>query len=450
MKEKVSQEKLTEEQRKHLKKDSLEYHTHNYPGNGKIEIISKTRVRNFYDLSLGYTPGVAEPSLQILKNPSDIWKYTTKGNMVAVVTDGSAVLGLGEITPEAALPVMEGKCILFKALGGVDAFPICLNTKDPDKIVEIIKMIEPSFGGINLEDISSPRCFYIERRLRKELKLPVFHDDQHGTAVVTLAGLINALKLVGNKMEEVKIVISGAGAAGICCAKFYLSAGARDIIVCDRAGAIYEGRKENMNFAKEEIAKITNKENFNGSLKDAMKGADVFLGVSAPNIVSVDMIKSMADHPIVFACANPVPEIMPEKAKEAGARIVATGRSDYANQINNVIGFPGIFRGALDVRATEINEKMKMAAAHAISDLITDEELEEDYIITSPTDPRVMATEAESVAQAAIASGVARIKVHKGYVYYRCKKMLKFYNKYIDPICEVREELKHLAKYKII
>lgn len=370
--------------------------------------------------------------------------------MVAVVTDGSAVLGLGEITPESALPVMEGKCILFKALGGVDAFPICLNTKDPDKIIEIIKMIEPSFGGINLEDIGSPRCFYIERELKKVLNIPVIHDDQHGTAVVTLAGLINALKIVGKKLEKVKIVISGAGAAGIGCASFYLEAGAKDIILCDRAGAIYEGRKENMNFAKEYIAKITNKEYFEGTLSEAMKGADVFLGFSAPNLVSVDMIRSMADDPIVFACANPVPEIMPEKAKEGGARIIATGRSDYANQINNVIGFPGIFRSALDVRATEINEDMKMAAAHSISDLITDEELEEDYIITSPTDPRVMATEAESVAQAAIASGVARVKVHKGYVYYRCKKILKFYKKYIDPICDVREELKHLAKSKII
>jgi len=335
---------------------------------GKIEVISKVSVKNKRDLSLAYTPGVAEVCKEIEKNPENIYKYTIKGNTIAVVTDGSAVLGLGNIGPEAALPVMEGKCILFKEFGGVDAFPICLATQEADQIVDIVKKIAPAFGGINLEDISAPRCFEIEERLRKDLKIPVFHDDQHGTAVVVLAGLINALKAVG-KGNKARIVISGAGAAGISIAKILLNYGFRDIIVCDRHGIIHEGREGNTNWAKGEISKITNKQRVTGSLADAMAGSDVFIGVSASGLVNKAMVGSMAENPVVFAMANPVPEIMPEDALEAGAKVVATGRSDYPNQINNVLAFPGIFKGALKARV-QITEDMKLMAAEALAEMI--------------------------------------------------------------------------------
>lgn len=404
------------------KEEALNFHKNNFPGNGKIEVRSKVPVETFKDLTLAYTPGVAEPCKEIHTNPQMVHEYTAKDNMVAVVTDGTAVLGLGDIGPEAGLPVMEGKAVLFKSLAGVDAFPICLATKDPDKIIETVELMAPSFGGINLEDISAPRCFYIEEELKKRLDIPVFHDDQHGTAVVTLAGLLNALKLVGKKISDVKVVFSGAGAAGIACAKFYLAAGVKDVIVCDSKGIIYEGREEGMNLYKDEIAKITNKEGLQGSLADAMKGSDVFVGVSVAGIVTEDMVRSMADDPIVFACANPVPEIMPEKALKAGAKVVATGRSDYPNQINNVLGFPGIFRGALDVRAKDINEEMKVAAAEAIASLIPENELRPDYIITTPIDERVMPAEAAAVAEAAMKSGVARIKVDPEEVAERTRK----------------------------
>ncbi len=414
---------------RYTKKEVLSFHKNNIYGNGKIEILNKVPVKTVKDLTLAYTPGVAEVSLEIYKDKEKISEYTNRDNTVAVVTDGTAVLGLGDIGPEAALPVMEGKSILFKTLAGVDAFPICLNTKDPEKIVETIIQMSPSFAGINLEDIAAPHCFKVEEKLKENLEMPIFHDDQHGTAVVTLAGLINALKIVGKKINEIKVVVSGAGAAGIACSKFYVDAGVKDIIICDRAGAIYSGRKEHMNPYKDEIARITNKENIEGSLKEAIKGADVFLGVSAPNIVDEEMIKSMTSDPIIFACANPVPEIMPEKAIKSGARIVATGRSDYPNQINNVLGFPGIFRGALDVKATEINEEMKIAAANAIASTIPDEELSEDYIITTPIDPEVMPREAEAVARAAIKSNVARKKTKKGEVYKKTKMLVELNKK---------------------
>jgi malate dehydrogenase (oxaloacetate-decarboxylating) len=377
---------------------------------GKISVESKVPVKNRQDLSLAYTPGVAEPCRVIDKNPEAVYDYTSKGNMVAVVTDGSAVLGLGDIGPKAALPVMEGKAVLFKSFANVDAIPICLDTKDVEEIVMIVKNIAPSIGGVNLEDISAPRCFEIEDKLKKELDIPVFHDDQHGTAVVVLSGLLNALKVVGKKLEEVKIVASGAGAAGTAIVKLLISMGLKNVIMCDRNGAIYEGREEGMNWAKEEIAKVTNREKVKGSLADAIKGADVFIGVSAPGLVTQDMVKSMAKDPIIFAMANPIPEIMPDLAKEAGAKVICTGRSDFPNQVNNVLAFPGIFRGALDVRATDINEQMKIAAAKAIADLIPDEELKEDYVIADPFDVRVAKNIAKAVSKAAIDSGVARIK----------------------------------------
>jgi malate dehydrogenase (oxaloacetate-decarboxylating) len=377
---------------------------------GKISVESKVPVKNRQDLSLAYTPGVAEPCRVIDKNPEAVYDYTSKGNMVAVVTDGSAVLGLGDIGPKAALPVMEGKAVLFKSFANVDAIPICLDTKDVEEIVMIVKNIAPSIGGVNLEDISAPRCFEIEDKLKKELDIPVFHDDQHGTAVVVLSGLLNALKVVGKKLEEVKIVTSGAGAAGTAIVKLLISMGLKNVIMCDRNGAIYEGREEGMNWAKEEIAKVTNREKVKGSLADAIKGADVFIGVSAPGLVTQDMVKSMAKDPIIFAMANPIPEIMPDLAKEAGAKVICTGRSDFPNQVNNVLAFPGIFRGALDVRATDINEQMKIAAAKAIADLIPDEELKEDYVIADPFDVRVAKNIAKAVSKAAIDSGVARIK----------------------------------------
>jgi len=376
---------------------------------GKISVESKMPVETMEDLSLVYTPGVAEPCREIERDPSSIFEVTSKGNMVAVITDGTAVLGLGDIGPDAALPVMEGKAVLFKRFAGIDAFPICIDSKDPDEIVDIAAKIASSFGGINLEDISAPRCFEIERKLQERLDIPVFHDDQHGTAVIALAGLYNALKIVEKKLEDVKIVMTGAGAAGIAIAFFLLSAGARNVILCDRSGSIYEGRKEHMNPAKEEIAKKTNPGKEKGALEDVIKGADVFLGLSGPGLLTQDMVRSMNKDPIIFAMANPTPEIFPDEAKEAGAAVVATGRSDFPNQINNCLGFPGIFRGALDVRARAINEEMKLAATKALAELVSDEKLSPEYIIPSALDPRVVPAVAKAVAEAACKSGVARL-----------------------------------------
>ncbi|WP_027633335.1 NAD(P)-dependent malic enzyme [Clostridium hydrogeniformans] len=374
---------------------------------GKIEIIARAEVKDSRDLSLAYSPGVAQPCLEIQKNPDLAYKYTRKWNTIAVISDGSAVLGLGDIGPLSSLPVMEGKSMLFKVFGDVDAFPIVLDTKDVDEIVETIVRISPSLGGINLEDISAPRCFEIEKRLKERLDIPVFHDDQHGTAIVTLAGLINSLKLVNKKMEDLKIVMNGAGAAGVAIAKLLISCGVNNIIMCDRKGAIYKGR-EGMDESKVSLAEITNNEE-SGSLKDVLKGADVFIGVSAANCVSKEMVKSMNRDAIIFAMANPTPEIFPEDAKEAGAKVVGTGRSDFPNQVNNVLAFPGIFRGALDVRAREINEEMKIAAAYAIANAIGDEELNSDYIIPKSFNKEVQDKVAEAVKEAAIKSGVARI-----------------------------------------
>ncbi|HCL90590.1 MAG TPA: NAD-dependent malic enzyme [Candidatus Atribacteria bacterium] len=389
-----------------LNEEALKLHEEN---KGKIEVISKTKIKDMHDLAVVYTPGVAEPCRKIHQNISDVYKYTTKGNMVAVVSDGTAVLGLGDIGPEAALPVMEGKAVLFKYFAGVDAFPICLATKDPDKIVEAVTLLAPSFGGINLEDISAPRCFEIERRLKEILDIPVFHDDQHGTAVIVLSGLLNALKIVGKDIDKIKIVVNGAGAAAIAVLKFLMSAGVKNAILCDSKGIIYEGRKENMNPAKEEMAKMTNKEMIKGALVDAIKGADIFIGLSVAGALKSEMVKSMSSDPIIFAMANPIPEIMPDEAKEAGARIIATGRSDFPNQVNNCLGFPAIFKGALKVRARDINEEMKIAAAKAIASIIPDDELNEENIISNVFNPLVVEREAEAVAQAAIESGVARI-----------------------------------------
>lgn len=375
---------------------------------GKIEVKSKVPVKDREALSTAYTPGVAEPCKKIHASAEDVYKYTAKGNLVAVVTDGTAVLGLGDIGPLAAMPVMEGKAILFKEFGNVDAFPICVDSKDVDEIVKTVKMIAPTFGGINLEDISAPRCFEIEERLKKELDIPVFHDDQHGTAIVCSAGLINALKLVNKKMEDITVVMNGAGAAGTSITKMLVSMGVKDVIACSRDGIIYEGAKTN-NKAKEELAKITNKGKKTGTLRDAMVGADVFIGVSAPNTVTEEMIASMNKDAIVFAMANPVPEIMPDAAKKAGARIIGTGRSDFPNQVNNVLAFPGVFRGALDVRASDINEEMKIAAAYAIAGIISDEELNADYVIPGAFDNRVGESVAKAVAKAARETGVARV-----------------------------------------
>ena len=389
-----------------INEEALKLHEEN---KGKIEVISKTEVKDMHDLAVVYTPGVAEPCRKIHQNVNDVYKYTSKGNMVAVVSDGTAVLGLGDIGPEAALPVMEGKAVLFKHFAGVDAFPICLATKDPDKIVEAVRLIAPSFGGINLEDISAPRCFEIEDRLKKILDIPVFHDDQHGTAIVVLSGLINALKVVGKDLDNIKVVVNGAGASAIAVLKFIMSAGVKNAILCDSKGTIYEGRKENMNSVKEEMAKITNKEKIKGTLADAIKGADVFLGLSVAGAPKSEMVKTMASDSIVFAMANPTPEIMPDEAKAAGARIVATGRSDFPNQVNNCLGFPAIFKGALKVRASQINEEMKLAAAYALASLISDDELNDENVIADVFDPRVVERESEAVAKAAIESGVARI-----------------------------------------
>ena len=376
---------------------------------GKIEVIARPPVKTKDDLSLAYTPGVAQPCLEIQKDVNKSYDLTRRWNMCAVITDGTAVLGLGDIGPEAGMPVMEGKCVLFKAFGDVDAFPICIKSKDVDEIVNTIYMISGSFGGINLEDIAAPRCFEIEQKLKEKCDIPIFHDDQHGTAIITLAGLINALKVVGKNKEDIKVVTNGAGAAATAITKLLLSYGIKNIIMCDRKGAIYEGRKEGMNPFKEEMAKITNPENKSGSLADVLVGADVFIGVSAPKMVTVDMVKTMAKDAIVFACANPTPEIFPDEAKAGGARVISTGRSDFPNQINNVLAFPGVFRGAFDVRASDINEEMKIAAAYALANLITDEELNEEYIIPAPFDPRVKDAVAKAVAQAARDTGVARI-----------------------------------------
>ncbi len=374
---------------------------------GKIEMVTRVPVKTKDDLSLAYTPGVAQPCLEIQKDINKSYELTRRWNMAAVITDGSAVLGLGDIGPEAGMPVMEGKCVLFKAFGDVDAFPICVKTKDVDEFVETVYNISGSFGGINLEDIAAPRCFEIERKLKEKCDIPIFHDDQHGTAVITLAGLTNALKVVGKKKEDVKIVTSGAGAAAIAITKLLLSAGFRDITMCDRKGAIYQGR-EGLNWIKTEMAEATNLSRKAGTLADMLVGADVFIGVSAPNTVTTEMVKTMNKDAIIFACANPTPEIFPDAAKAGGARVISTGRSDYPNQINNVLAFPGIFRGAFDVRASDINEAMKVAAAEALAGLVGDE-LSEDYIIPAAFDPRVGPAVAKAVAEAARRSGVARL-----------------------------------------
>ena len=376
---------------------------------GKISVTSKVAVKTRDDLSTAYTPGVAEPCRKIRDNKDEVYRYTAKGNLVAVVSDGTAVLGLGDIGPEAAMPVMEGKSILFKEFAGIDAFPICLDTKDTDEIVETVKRLAPTFGGINLEDISAPRCFEIERRLKEELDIPVFHDDQHGTAIVVSAGLTNALKYVGKEFSEAKVVINGAGSAGISICKLLLELGVGDIVLVDRNGILAVG-EEWMNPAQKEMAEKTNKEQLHGDLKDAMKGKDVFVGVSAPNIVTAEMVGTMAKNAIVFAMANPTPEIMPDEAKKGGARVVATGRSDFPNQINNVLVFPGIFKGALEARATDITEEMKIAAVRSIADIIKPEELTEDYIIPGAFDERVADNVAREVAKTAIETGVSKLK----------------------------------------
>ncbi len=391
---------------------------------GKISVECKVPLNGADDLSLAYSPGVAEPCREIHKDYENIYEYTSKGNMVAVVTNGTAVLGLGNIGAGAGLPVMEGKAVLFKSFAGVDAFPICLDTMDPDEIIKTVKMMEPTFGGVNLEDIKAPECFYIEQKLKEICNIPIFHDDQHGTAIVTLAGLVNALKVVGKDIKDVNVVVSGAGAAAIAITKLLLTAGVADAILCDRQGAIYEGR-DGLNDVKVEMSKITNKDKRAGSIADVIKGADVFVGVSAPGLLTPEMVKTMAKDPIIFACANPTPEIEPALAREAGAAVIGTGRSDYPNQVNNVLAFPGIFRGALDVRATKINEEMKLAAAYAIADLVTPEELNAEYVIPSPFDPRVAPIVAKYVAQKAIETGVAQRKdVTPEQVFEHTKKLV--------------------------
>ena len=385
-------------------KESLRLHQE---WRGKIEVIATVPVESRDDLSLAYTPGVAQPCLEIQRDPDKSYELTRRHNLCAVITDGSAVLGLGDIGPEAGMPVMEGKCVLFKAFGGVDAFPLCVKTQDVDEFVNAVYLLSGSFGGINLEDIAAPRCFEIERKLKERCDIPIFHDDQHGTAVITLAGLTNALKVVGKKKEDVRIVTSGAGAAAVSIVKLLLSAGYRHVTMCDRAGAIYAGR-EGLNWIKEEMAQSTNLDQRSGTLADMLAGADVFIGVSAPGTVTTEMVRSMAQDPIIFACANPTPEIFPEEAKAGGAAVIATGRSDFPNQINNVLAFPGIFRGTFDVRARDINEEMKMAAAEALADLISQEELSAEYIIPKAFDKRVGPAVAQAVARAARQSGVAR------------------------------------------
>ena len=376
---------------------------------GKIEVVTRVPVENKDDLSLAYTPGVAQPCLEIQKDINKSYELTRRWNMCLVVTDGSAVLCLGDIGPEAGMPVMEGKCVLFKAFGDVDAFPLCIKSHDVDEIVNTIYMISGSFGGVNLEDISAPRCFEIEKKLKEKCDIPIFHDDQHGTAVITLAGLTNALKVVGKKKEDVRIVMNGAGAAAISICRLLLKAGFKDVTLCDRKGAIYEGRTEGMNPVKEEMSKLTNLQKKQGSLAEMLVGADVFIGVSAPGAVTTEMVKTMNKDAIIFACANPIPEIFPDDAKAGGAKVISTGRSDFPNQINNVLAFPGIFRGAFDVRASDINDEMKIAASKALADLITDEELSPEYIIPKAFDKRVGPAVAKAVAEAAKATGVARI-----------------------------------------
>ncbi len=376
---------------------------------GKIEVVTRVPTATKQDLSLAYTPGVAQPCLEIQKDVDLSYELTRRWNMCAVVTDGTAVLGLGDIGPEAGMPVMEGKCVLFKAFGDVDAFPLCIKSKDVDEIVNTVYLLSGSFGGINLEDISAPRCFEIEKKLKEKCDIPIFHDDQHGTAIVTLAGLVNALRVVGKKKEDVKLVINGAGAAAISITRLLLSDGFKNVILCDRKGVIYEGRPEGMNAIKDEMAKLTNLNKVKGTLADALVGADVFIGVSAPKMVTTEMVKTMAKDAIVFACANPTPEIFPDEAKAGGAAVIATGRSDYPNQINNVLAFPGVFRGTFDVRASDINDQMKLAAAYALASLIDAKDLNPEYIIPAPFDPRVRETVATAVAQAARDSGVARI-----------------------------------------
>ncbi len=389
-----------------IAEESLALH---YEKKGKIEVVSTVPVGNARDLSLAYTPGVAQPCLEIQKDVNKSYELTRRWNMCLVVTDGSAVLGLGDIGPEAGMPVMEGKCVLFKAFGGVDAFPLCIKSHDVDEIVRTIQLISGSFGGVNLEDISAPRCFEIERRLKACCDIPIFHDDQHGTAIITLAGLTNALKVVGKRKENVRVVINGAGAAAISICRLLLSDGFADVSLSDRTGAIYDGREQGMNDIKREMAKRTNLEKRRGPLSELVKDADVFIGVSSPGVLTTEMVRTMAADAVVFACANPTPEIFPDEAKAGGARVVSTGRSDFPNQINNVLAFPGVFRGAFDVRASDINEEMKIAASRALAGLISDKELREDYIIPKAFDPRVAGAVAAAVAEAARKSGVARI-----------------------------------------
>ena len=404
-----------------LRDEALELHRKN---RGKLEVRSKVPLRDRQDLVLAYTPGVAEACLEIVKDPAAAYEYTIKGNLIAVVSDGTAVLGLGDIGPSAALPVMEGKSLLFKNFAGVDALPLCVGSKDVDRIVEFVKLLEPTIGGVNLEDISAPRCFEIERRLKRETSIPIFHDDQHGTAVVVLAALLNAFKVVGKDMGAVKVVLSGAGAAGIATANLLIDVGFTDVVVCDSKGAIYAGRPDGMNPFKEEVARRGNRRNVAGSLADALRGADVFIGVSAPGTVSTDMVKTMAKDAIVLAMANPVPEIFPEDAIAGGAKVVGTGRSDYPNQVNNVLAFPGIMRGALDARASDINEAMKIAAAKAIAELVPPNELGPEKIIVDAFDRRVGPAVAKAVARAAVESGVARVAVDPEEVYRKTQEVL--------------------------
>lgn len=391
-----------------LREAALQMHKENL---GKLGVHSKVAVKNARDLSLAYSPGVAEPCKEIFENESTVYDYTIKGNLVAVVTDGTAVLGLGNIGPQAALPVMEGKAVLFKTFGGVDAFPICLDSTDVDQIVQTVKLLAPTFGGVNLEDIAAPHCFEIEERLKKECNIPVFHDDQHGTAIVTAAGLINALKIVDKKMDQIRVVVNGAGAAGIAIIRLLINLGVKDILLCDTKGIIYEGRPHGMNAIKEKMASVTNLDRKEGKIEDALKEADVFVGVSVKGAINREMVRSMNRDPIIFAMANPDPEIMPDEAKAAGAKVIGTGRSDFPNQVNNVLAFPGIFRGALDVRASEINEAMKVAAVQAIASLVDEHELNADYVIPKAFDPRVAPNVAAAVARAAMETGVSRIAV---------------------------------------
>lgn len=403
-----------------LRDEALEMHRRNQ---GKLEVTPKVKVTNKDELSLAYSPGVAEPCKEIHEDPRKVFEYTMKRNTVAVVSDGTAVLGLGNIGAEASIPVMEGKAVLFKSFSGIDGVPISLKTTDTDEIVNTVKLLEPNYGGINLEDISASRCFEIEERLKKETNIPVFHDDQHGTAIVTVAGLINALRIVDKDMSDIKVVLNGAGAAGIAIVKLLYSYGIRDMIMCDSKGAIYEGRRHGMNETKEQVAKWTNRDKTEGDLEEVIQDADVFIGVSVADILTQDMVRSMADDPIIFAMANPNPEINPDEAKEAGAKVIGTGRSDNPNQINNVLAFPGIFRGALDVEATHINEEMKQAAVEAIANLIDSDELDPDYCIPGPFDSRVAPSVAREVARAAMDSGVARIEIDPQDVYDKTMKL---------------------------